>query len=404
MRVCGLARGVRIGRRVVKGRFIIFLLASAGLLVWLLLPKGPGKQARDTSAVSGSQDMEISGPAVCIWDEEVFTAPQGQRVEHYVADGDPVTTGDTIADIFPAEGDSSVLDQLNALREDITHHQISILDDAQAEALASLNTQIEETAAAIQKKAIRDDAASVAEDESQLKSLMSERQTWLDEHVNPDQRLLSLYQQEGIFMQKLDKEMVPIIAPADGYVSFSVDGWEGKLSPDLIDYITPADMGEWLNAQGKEQAPATSSAAEAPFFKIIYDTQWYLAVQAESSEGFHAGDTVSVRWNDGSEGVTAEVMRTAAGQGYDLILLRSDGVPTRSRYGYVRVTKTAAGLKVPVNALYQENGRDYIRIEYEGAPTPVEVTVEIMGEEYAVVSAVGDVEGLSPGVKVYTDD
>lgn len=404
MRVCVLARGLRIGRRVVKGRFIIFLLVLAGLLIWLCLPKGAGRQSRDTSAVSGSLDMEVSGPALCVWDEEVFTAPQGQRVEHYVADGDQVVTGDTIADIFPAEGDSSILDQLNSLREDISHYQISILDDEQTGELAPLDTQIEETAASIQRLAIDEDTAGLAADESQLKALMNERQEWLDENVDPDQHLLGLYQQEGLLMQRLAKEMVPIIAPEDGYVSFFVDGWEGKLSPDLIDYITPADMEDWLNAQGQEQSSSPSTADEAPFFKIIYDTQWYLAVQAESTAGLYPGNSVSVRWNDDDEAVVAEVIRTAEGQDHDLVLLRPEGPPTRSRYGYVRLVKTAAGIKVPANALYRENGRDYIRIEYDGRKTPVEVNIEARGDEYAVVSPVGDVEGLTPGVVVYTSD
>ena len=397
-----MARGVRIGRRVIKGRFIIFLLALAGLVIWLCLPKGSGGQGRDISAVSGSMDMEASGPALCIWDEEVYTAPQGQRVEHYAADGDQVTTGDTIAEILPAEGDSSLLDQLNALREDISRYQLSILDEDQTAELSTLNTQIEETAASVQSAAIDEDTASVAEDESQLKALMYERQEWLDEHVNPDQHLLGLYQQEGLLMQRHDQEMVPIIAPEDGYVSFSVDGYEGKLSPDLIDYITPADMEEWLGAQ--EQEPDAAPAAEVPFFKIIYDTQWYLAVEADSAAGLYPGDSVSVRWSDEDEAITAEVIRTAEGQGKDLILLRPDGPPTRSRYGYVRIVKTATGINIPLSALYRENGRDYIQIEYDGQKTPVEVNIEARGDDYAVVSAAGDVEGLSPGVVVYTRD
>lgn len=402
MRVCVLARGIRIGRRVIKGRFIIFLLALAGLLVWLCVPKGLGGHGRDNSAVSGSMDMETSGPALCIWEEEVYTAPQGQRVEHYATDGDQVSTGDTIAEILPAEGDSSLLDQLNALREDISHYQISILDDDQTAELSTLNTQIAETAASIQRLTIDEDMAAVAEDESRLKALMNERQEWLDEHVNPDQHLLGLYQREGLLMQRLDKEMMPIIAPEDGYVSFSVDGFEGKLSPDLVDYITPADMEEWFGAQGQESE--TAPAAEVPFFKIIYDTRWYLAVQAQSAAGLYPGDSVSVRWNDESEAVTAEVIRTAEGQEHDLVLLRPDGPPTRPRYGYVRILKTAEGIKVPANALYQENGRDYIQIEYDGRKTPVEVKIEARGDEYAVVSAVGDVAGLTPGAVVYTRD
>ena len=399
-----MARGIRIGRRVIKGRFIIFLLAAGGLLLWLLLPKGAGGAAREASAVSGSLDMEVSGPALCIWQEEVYTAPQGQRVEHHVSDGDQVATDDIIADIFPEEGDSAVLDQLNALREDISRYQLSILDDTQTEELAPVNTQIEEMASTIQAAVIGEDTDTVAAGESQLKALMGERQEWLDEHVNPDQHLLGLYQQEGILMQKLAKEMIPIIAPADGYVSFSVDGWEERLSPDLIDYITPADMEDWLNNEGGEQGAATPSAAEAPFFKIIYDTQWYLAMQADSAAGLYAGDSVSIRWNDGEEAVTAEVMRTAEGQGHDLVLLRPEGTPIHPRYGYVRVIKTATGIKVPASALYRDNGRDYIRIAYNGKKTPVEVSIEARGDDYAVVSAAGDVEGLAPGVTVYTGD
>lgn len=402
---CGnLARGIRIGRRVVKGRFIVLMAAAAALLLWLVLPKGAESEARETVTAAGSMDMEVSGPAFSIWQEEVYTAPQGQRVERYVSDGAKVISGDTIAEIFPAEGDSAVLDQLYALREDIARYQLSILDEGQKEALAALNTQIEETAAAIQTLALDGDPLAVAERESQLKALMSDRQEWLDENVNPDQRLLGLYQQEGVLMQKLAKEMIPIIAPADGYVSFSVDGWENKLSLDLVDYITPADMENWLKDQGHEKAADSAPSGEVPFFKIIYDKPWCLVVQVENAAGLYAGDSVSIRWNDGAEALAAEVTRTTEGQGHDLVFLQPDGPPTHPRYGYVRVLKTAAGIRVPAGALYRENGRDYVLIEYEGKATPIEVHIEALGDEYAIVSATGDVEGLAPGVKVYGGD
>ena len=96
--------GVRIGqghtdRQAGRQGPLYHIFAGSGRIAALAVPAQRPREAggRDTSAVSGSQDMEVSGPALCIWDEEVFTAPQGQRVEHYIADGDQVTTGDTIA-------------------------------------------------------------------------------------------------------------------------------------------------------------------------------------------------------------------------------------------------------------------------------------------------------------------
>lgn len=391
-------RGVRIGRRIVRGRFVVILLILAACLIWLCVPKGAGGRVITVTAVEGSLDMETAGSAVCIWPEEVYTAPRGQKVEYHATDGQRVAEGDIIADIFPAETDSGVLDRLYALQEDISLYQISILDDTQSGDLDDLNARISEAASAVQVAAMEQDAQAVAEVESLLNALMDERQQWLDEHVAPDEHLLGLYNQEADLTQELQNEMIPIIAPADGYVSFSVDGLENRVSPDLIDYVTPADMDEWLRLTGQASSPAATG--DLPFFKLILDGQWYIAVETDGAEGLYPGDSVAVHWNDGSETETAQVVRIAAGQDHDLVILRPEGSGIHKRFGYVRVVKTATGLKVPVSALYKENGGDYIAIDYNGKPAAIEIRVEALGDEYAIVSAAGDVEGLGPGAGV----
>ena len=228
--------------------------------------------------------------------------------------------------------------------------------------------------------------------------------------MNPDQHLLGLYQQEGIFMQKLAKEMVPIIAPADGYVSFSLDGWEDSLSPGPRPTISPLPIWrDWLNAQGQGTGvgqyvpppPKRLSSRSSTIPSGIWRSR------AESAAGIlYAGDTVSVRWNDETEAVTAEVVRTAEGTGARSRPPAAGGFadppPVRVCHGGSRRRRAS---RSPWEALYRENGRDYIRIDYNGQKDPRGGHGSRPWEdEYAVVSAVGDVEGLSPGVTVYTGD
>lgn len=395
-------RRVRIGRRVVKGRFIIILLIVAACLIWVCIPKGAGGHGKVVPASSGSVDMEAAGQSVCVWPEEVYTAPEGQRVEYHVADGAQVAADDLIAEIFPPEEDSGVLDQLYALQEEITAYQISIIAEDKEAELSSLTGQVDESADALQQAAMARDVSAVADYETQLNERMAARQAWLDEQVDPDEHLMGLYDQEVRLTQSLQDKMIRIIAPAEGYVSFALDGLEGRIVPDLIDYLTPADVEGWLNPA--EQATPPVQTGDQPFFKIIFDGQWYIAVKLDSIAGLCPEDTVAVRWNDGSADDTAVVVRTAEGEDGGIVILKPEGSRIHSRFGYVRITKTATGVMVPLSAVYRDNGRDYIRIEYgDGAkPTAVEVKVEAVDGENAVVSAVGDVAGLSPGVNVFT--
>jgi putative membrane fusion protein len=105
-----------------------------------------------------------------------------------------------------------------------------------------------------------------------------------------------------------------------GYVSYSVDGVEAKLSTKAIESLNYDDLKS-LTRKRSVKVPSRSCGENYPVFKVVRNRKWYLVyyLDKEAAAKYAAGDTVTIEVNDEDVPVTVRTV-TEEGKKTKIIL------------------------------------------------------------------------------------
>ena len=182
-----------------------------------------------------------------------------------------------------------------------------------------------------------------------------------------------------------------VTAPAGGLFTASPDGYE-SLSPDGLEDLTPAKLREWL-----EKKPALPARA---FGRLVTGDTWYFAALCGADEAaeLRTGDTVTLDLQElcgVSPRLTVRFVGPAE-DGESAVLLSCDTCLRETlslRFADAEaVTESLSGLRVPREALREENGQTVV---YRVSGLLAErVPVSVLWEgEYALVASETPLEG-----------
>lgn len=110
---------------------------------------------------------------------------------------------------------------------------------------------------------------------------------------------------QGKLMRKGSKIVTlsgtPCYTSERGIVSYFCDGMEDILTPDSLEDITVSALEKTYAEDFEVKECKTEAAAGEPIFKIVDNRTWYLCawLAEDEAEGFVAGNTVTVDFNDG---------------------------------------------------------------------------------------------------------
>lgn len=107
-----------------------------------------------------------------------------------------------------------------------------------------------------------------------------------------------------------------------GIVSYFCDGMEDILTPDSLDDITVGALEKTHTEDFEVNECKTKAAAGDCIFKIVDNRTWYLCawLAEDEAEGFTAGNTVTVDFNDGVSLKMRLTSITAEGSSSKLVL------------------------------------------------------------------------------------
>ena len=364
----------RRARPNIKFYLLLAVLAAIVIVVMVLIFRTTGGLVEQ-----GTVTMEAAVTAVVIRDESVVTAESYGRINYFVAEGERITSGTKIAEVFKWGTYDSVLQDLLTMQQEIRAYQTeTVLADI-------VNTELESKDAAIDELVERIGAVARGESgedmltlENQLKTLMDDRREFLRDSLQPDEHLMGLYEREQTLLDRVESWKQDVYSQTSGMISFYFDGYEAVLNRATMAQILPGDIQSVIKG-GK--IPSSTTSAEKPLYRIANTQRWYLAVVTDerSDASFVEGESYSVVLEgnyDRPYTALAESVTAADGETLTILLIEDDVAPVmNARVVNATVQASFSGTAVASRGVATVDGVTGVYIEGEVGRTFVPVTV-----------------------------
>lgn len=284
--------------------------------------------------------------------------------------------------------------------EDSLKEQIAALDEQIQEAMTNQDTilklsgfdsdvklienQIDELVELLNKTT---DLTKLDEYKKEISELVEKKANIIGEKSNSGSYLKQLQDQRSSLENQLNSGAEYINAPESGIVSYKVDGLEETLTPDNFSTLSKEFL-ENLNLK-TGQIIATSDEAG----KIINNFEAYIATISKSEEAKNAkiGDSVDIRLPNNKE-IEAEIAYVSQeNEEETLLVLKIDeqieALTSYRKISFDLIWWSHSGLKVPNQAIAEQDGLKYLVRSRAGYLSKILVKVEYQNDKYSIVSS-----------------
>ena len=267
----------RTARRPTKNFYILIAAVAAGVfLLWFFLNYNPS-----VIAENGKIAFETTQSVVIARDEDVVTEENYGKVTYIASEGEYVTEGSEIAEVYRIGYNDKVLSDLLDVQTKIGQYQENtLLGDVLDQNLIAINTSIEQKAEAVAAAVSGESDDDLLLLEKELNRLLEDKLAYLKEVVNADSQLDDYYAQEQELAERVESWKQSVTAQEAGVVSFYFDGCEALLNADNLEQLTIKDINDILN--GSSLTQISGSDADKPLYRIVNSYKWYLLIVSSS--------------------------------------------------------------------------------------------------------------------------
>lgn len=368
-------------------------MAVLAVVIVILFPGGGGELS------TAEMKLEMPVQAVVIRDERSISTEKYSRVNYAIEEGARVFPDTLVATVYKWGYNDEMAQSLASVRAEIYNEQMEILDGIEYPELTVLELSIKQKEQAVQNCAM-DGTGSMLTLENELKALLQERETYLRNAVQPTEGLSALYTQEESKLAQISSYATEVMATEEGVVSFYFDGYEEALNAGKMDTIN----AELIRTAASGGAGEASSTENTKLYRLINDTQWYVAFVTDVQEPLRVveGKQYTLVFDGYADNLY--VGTALAPVVFDTGVLNiiqfniSIGALISVRTAHATLSMNAQGFKVNAEALSIKDGVAGINISDGGENRRVEVDVLASDGETAVIQAHGG-ESLFEGMK-----
>lgn len=200
--------------------------------------------------------------------------------------------------------------------------------------------------------------------------------------------LNQLIEERKNYENQLNSGAEYVTAPMGGIVSYKVDELEEVLTPDNFGSLSK----KYLESLDLKTGKVVATSDECG--KVIDNFSCYIAVIANSEESKNTeiGKKIRIRLSNNSE-ITAEISNIIKEENDDdvVIILKIDK-QIEELINYRKISLeliwwSESGLKVPNQAIVEENGKNYVVRSRAGYLSKILVKVKKQGEKYSIIEA-----------------
>lgn len=328
--------------------------------------------------------------AGCVVRDESVLDCSDSLVELTCAEGERVAKGTPLATVYGSAQALADAQELAALREQLEQLQYAKAAARDTETALRLDSEVESDIVALRAALASGNYAALDSGAAALKSTVLRREYAYRGGADLSGRIETLEAQIRSASGALGGAARTIAAPFAGTYSAVADGWEGVLTPQALQTLTPS--------QFEQLVPEAESSSVG---KLVRGERWYYAAVIDDVDA--AGISASREYSLLISGTDAPLPVTVASisasqNGRRLLVLMSErylaSVTMLRAQSAELILESYTGLRIPKNALrIDEEGKSgvYCRIGRQAWFKPVELLYQ--GEDYCLVRP-GDIQAM----------
>ena len=390
----------RASKKPTKNFYILIAAIAVGVfLLVFFLNYNPS-----IIAENGKIAFETTQNVVLARDEKVITEENYGKVTYIASEGEYVTEGAEIAEIYKIGYNDKVLSELLDVQTKIGQYQENtLLGDVLDQNLIAINTSIEQKAEAISLVVAGKSDADLLQLEKELKRLQEDKLLYLKEAVNPDSQLEEYYAQEEELASRVESWKQVVTAPEAGVVSFYFDGCESLLNANHLKQLSIKDINDILNGSALSQIKGTDT--DSPLCRIVNSYKWYLLIVSSTSiPEFESGQEFYISFDEYLDkqytGKIVGIREEDSGFVYAMEINDDIGPLISTRRTTAYIYTMFEGTKVPSSCIKSEEDTLGVYVKH-GEKTefvPIDILIERDGE--CIIEPQNDNYTISPGMEI----
>ena len=373
-----------------KKLITVAILAAVVIGCWSLYTNYTGG-SKTTVVVSGTYEESVNANGIVIRKEYPITADAQGTLQSNVASGTKVTRWANVGYWYKGNVDPKVSQDLQEVNERIHEMNIAETSDSYVNQDAMLiDNQISALSEEIIRYTKEGNFTKVEETKRRINSLMG-RKTAVSGGNSAMSTLKSeLENQKQQLEAQLGSQRQNLTAPHGGIYCDTVDGLETQLTMENSNSLGVSDLENFLK---QDKFTVNTGVTPFPVCKVVDNSEWQTAVlvSKKDAQDFQVEQKVRLRiTGDEHEAVEAKVSSISAEQnGKNVIVVTSSKyVPDIYMKRSVNVDiikKEYSGLKVPSEAVVEQNSETFVYINKLGVAEKRPVNVLYKAEDIAII-------------------
>ena len=365
--------------KIIIGIIAILIVCYLGYTIYLLI-----KEPTDIFTIEeGKVYLEETDIGYIIRDETVVKGENYKNgMEQIKTEGEKAAKGESIFRYY-SKNEESLIKQIADLDEKIQEAMATTQTSPYQSDVKLLENQIDQKVELLNKTT---DVAKLTEYKKEINELVTKKANIIGEKSPSGSYLKQLQDQRTSLENELNSGAEYITAPESGIVSYKVDGLEETLTKENFSTLTK----EYLEKLNLKTGKIIATSDECG--KIINNFECYIATISSSQEAKNAkiGDNVKIRLSNNTE-IDAEIAYISQeNEEENLIVLQIDKqieeLTNYRKISFDLIWWSYSGLKVPNQAIIEQNGLHYVVRNRAGYLTKILVNVEKQNEKYSIVS------------------
>ena len=330
----------------------------------------------------GTLAQEEPGIGYIIRNEKVI---KGENYENgiysIVSEGQKVGNGDSIFRYY-SDSEKEITQKLNELNYKIQELLEKEENNTPSADIKSIENQIEDK---LVNTRILNNIQEINDYKDSIDSLISKKIDFIGD-VTTNSEIKQLVAQKKEYEKQLKNGAEYKKAEMSGIVSYRVDGLEEELTEENFNNLTE----EYLDNLDLKTGQIVATSNECG--KIIDNFNCYIAVTTDSEEGMSSevGDSVQIRISD-KEKVDAEIAQINEESGKRTIIFKlnqmTENLINHRKIAVDIIWWDESGLKVPNQALIEENGLYYVLRNRSGVQSKILVKVTFKTDKFSIIES-----------------
>lgn len=356
--------------------FLIFIYLMYGVY---LLVKQPTNKVTVEQGVLYLQETDIG---YIIRDELVVKGNNYKNgMEQIKSEGEKTAKGDSVYRYYSKNEEDlkkQITDLDNKIQEALKGQKALLPSD-----IKLLENQLDEKIEELNKTT---DTSKMSEYKKQINDIITKKAKLVGENSTAGSYLKQLYNQRTKLEEQLNSGAEYIKAPISGVVSYKVDGLEETLTPNNFSALSKDFL------QGLKLKTGQLIATNDECGKIIDSSKCYIATISNSEEAKVAqlDSKVKIRLSN-NKVIEAKITYISQENDEDVLLILEINKQISELANYRKISFdliwwSSSGLKVPNQAIVEENGLNYVVRNRAGYLSKILVEVKRKNDKYSVVS------------------